>query len=442
LLRVLGGILVSPTEKLRTASIILAEDLFPSDTVTLKKDLVLGFCTVRGGVTSHVAILARELGLPACVGMEPDILNIRDETELILDGNRGQLIVQPDQQAVANYTAEQKKLQAIFNLAFERTQKEAQTLDGHRVHIFANISNVDGAVNAARYGAEGVGLFRTELLYLEQSELPDEETQYRIYRSILEIFDRQPVILRTLDIGGDKELPYLKLSKESNPFLGLRAVRLSFARPDLFLPQLRAAIRASCAGNLRIMIPMISTLNDVKSVRTIVNDCYAKLVKEGYPVSDHIELGIMIETPSAAVISDHLAKEVDFFSIGTNDLTQYTMAADRTNPDVAPLANGYEPAVLRLIAQTVKSGHDAGIPVGVCGGLASEPLAIPFLVGLGVDELSVNSPAIPVVKQIIRTLSFKDVQSLSNELLKLSSSEEVQQLVETHVPAITENSDL
>lgn len=440
LIRNLSGIQASPAENLSTPSIILAEDLVPSDTVTLNKEFVLGFCTVKGGVTSHVAILSKELDIPACVGMGPEILAITDGTDLILDGGRGELHIHPNESILSFYTAERKKLEAIFSSARVNAEQEARTLDGRRIHVVANISNLDGAVTAVKYGAEGVGLFRTELLYLDHTELPDEETQFGLYRSILQTFGKKPVILRTLDIGGDKDLPYLKLAKENNSFLGLRAIRLGFTRPDLLYPQLRAAIRATIEGNLKIMIPMISSLEEVLCIRKIINECREQLEKEGYPVSQHIEVGIMVETPSAAIISDQLAKEVDFFSIGTNDLTQYTMAADRTNAAVASLANGYQPAVLRLIAQTAASGHRAGIPVGLCGGLAGEPLAIPLLIGMGIDELSMNATAIPVAKKLIRSLSHSDMQELSEEALSLTCPEEIQDLVKKRVPALAEQS--
>ena len=382
-LRILLGMAESPTANLTVPSVILARDLTPSDTVMLNKSLVLGFCTAEGGATSHTAILARGLGLPAIVGAGPDILDIFDGAMLVLDGSYGTLLMEPDEETVAEYQARQAAAVVVLAQAREKAHEPAVTRDGHRVEVVANIGSVEGVQAALEAGAEGVGLLRTEFLYLERTYLPDEEEQYQAYRAIVDVFGDLPVILRTLDIGGDKELPYLDLPHEMNPFLGLRAIRLCLAQPELFRPQLRAALRAGAGRNLKIMFPMVATVAEVQAARAVLDKCRAELLVEDQPIAEEMEVGIMVEIPAAALMADHLAAEVDFFSIGTNDLSQYTLAADRTNAQVAPLATGFQPAVLRLVHDVIVAAHMQGKWVGLCGELAGEPLAIPILLGLG-----------------------------------------------------------
>jgi len=434
-LRILLGVAESPTANLTVPSIILARDLTPSDTVLLDKSLVLGFCTAEGGATSHTAILARGLGLPAIVGAGPSVLEIPDGAMLVLDGGDGTLLVGPDEGTVAEYRARQAAATVVLARAREKAHEPAVTRDGHRVEVVANIGNVEGARAALEAGAEGVGLLRTEFLYLERSRLPDEEEQYRAYRAIVDVFGDRPVVLRTLDIGGDKDLPYLDLPHEMNPFLGLRAIRLCLARPELFRPQLRAALRAGAGRNLKLMFPMVATVSEVRAARAVLEECRAELLDEGQPVAEKMEVGIMVEIPAAALMADHLAAEVDFFSIGTNDLSQYTLAADRTNAQVAPLATGFQPAVLRLVRDVIAAAHAQGKWVGLCGELAGEPLAIPILLGLGLDEFSMNPPAIPLAKQIIRALTLEEAQEVAQAALKLDSPDAVQALVRERVPA-------
>ena len=434
-LRILLGVAESPTANLTVPSIILARDLTPSDTVLLDKSLVLGFCTAEGGATSHTAILARGLGLPAIVGAGPSVLEIPDGAMLVLDGGDGTLLVGPDEGTVAEYRARQAAATVVLARAREKAHEPAVTRDGHRVEVVANIGNVEGARAALEAGAEGVGLLRTEFLYLERSRLPDEEEQYRAYRAIVDVFGDRPVVLRTLDIGGDKDLPYLDLPHEMNPFLGLRAIRLCLARPELFRPQLRAALRAGAGRNLKLMFPMVATVSEVRAARAVLEECRAELLAEGQPVAEKMEVGIMVEIPAAALMADHLAAEVDFFSIGTNDLSQYTLAADRTNAQVAPLATGFQPAVLRLVRDVIAAAHAQGKWVGLCGELAGEPLAIPILLGLGLDEFSMNPPAIPLAKQIIRALTLEEAQEVAQAALKLDSPDAVQALVRERVPA-------
>jgi len=436
-LRILLGVAESPTAGLDVPSVILARDLTPSDTVLLDKSLVLGFCTAEGGATSHTAILARGLGLPAVVGAGPDVLDVPDGTEVALNGSDGVLLVAPDAETVAGYRMRQMAVDTVLAKAREHAREPALTQDGHRVEVVANIGNVEGAQVALEVGAEGVGLLRTEFMYLEQAHLPTEEAQYQAYRAIVEAFSDLPVVLRTLDVGGDKELPYLDLPDEVNPFLGVRAIRLCLARPELFRPQLRAVLRAGAAGNLKVMFPMVATVTEVRQARAMLEACRAELLVEGQAVAERVEVGIMVEIPAAAVMADRLAAEVDFFSIGTNDLSQYTMAADRTNAELTALASGFQPAVLRLVRDVIAAAHAQGKWVGLCGELAGEPLAVPILLGLGLDEFSMNPPAIPLAKQIIRSLTMDEAREVAQAALSLDSAEEVRALVRQRVPSAT-----
>lgn len=436
ILRILLDVTESPTAGMTTPSIILARDLTPSDTVMLDKPRVLGFCTAEGGATSHTAILARGLGLPAVVGAGPNVLEIADGVTLALDGGDGTVLVDPDEEMMAAYRERQTAAAAVLAQAREQAHDPAITRDGYCVEVVANVGNVEGARAALEAGAEGIGLLRTEFLYLERSSLPDEEEQYRTYRAITDLFGDRPVILRTLDIGGDKDLPYLNLPQETNPFLGLRAIRLCLAHPELFRPQLRAALRAGAGRNLKVMFPMVATVAEVRAAQSLLQECRAELLAEGQSVAEKMEVGIMVEIPSAALMADHLAAEVDFFSIGTNDLSQYTMAADRGNAAVAPLASGFQPAVLRLVRDVIAAAHAQGKWVGLCGELAGEPLALPILLGLGLDEFSMNPPAIPLIKRIIRAIALDEAQEVAQAALKLDSPDAIQSLVRERVPAV------
>ena len=438
LLRVLLGVAESPTEGLKTPSIILADDLTPSDTVLLDKSMVLGFCTAQGSATSHTAILARGLGLPAVAGVGADVLEVTNGVTLVIDGTQGAAIVDPGTATEQDYRARMEASQNLQAEALKCAKEIAKTKDGISVEVVANIGNVEDAKFSIENGAEGVGLLRTEFLYLERSALPTEEEQYQAYKAILEVYGQHPVVLRTLDVGGDKEIPYLNLEKEMNPFLGERALRLCLNRPDIFKPQLRAALRAGVGHNLKIMFPMVATVNDVHAAMEVVRECKAELTKEGTPFADDAEIGIMVEIPSAAVIADQLAKEVDFFSIGTNDLSQYTMAADRTNPKVAHLSDAFQPGVLRLIKMVIEAAHNEGKWVGMCGELAGEPLAAPILVGLGLDEFSMSPPFIPIVKQIIRNISAEAMKEMADAALDLTSPEAIKEFVKNEVPFLKE----
>lgn len=402
--------------------IVVAHDLSPSETASLDPSRVLGICTAAGGPTAHAAIIARALTLPAVVSAGAGVLDVANGAVIVLDGNAGTVVVAPDAAALAR--AEQA--QAQWNAARAASQgaaaEPAITLDGHRVEVVANIGGLKDAQKAIAAGAEGVGLLRTEFLFLDRADPPGEEEQYTVYRDIALAMQGQPVIIRTLDIGGDKPLPYIQVPHESNPFLGERGIRLCLNRPELLRQQIRAILRASTAGPLRIMFPMIADVEEWRRARAIVEEVRAEL---GLPA---VEMGIMIEVPSAALMADVFAREVDFFSVGTNDLTQYTLAVDRQHPSLAGLSDGLHPAVLRLIARTVEAAHAEGKWVGVCGELGADPQAVPILVGLGVDELSVGVPTIPSVKAQVRTLSLAEAKAQAQRALACATAAEVRAL--------------
>lgn len=402
--------------------IIMAEDLAPSDTAALDKDKVLGFGTASGGPTAHSAIIARALSLPAVVSAGEGVLDIDDGTMVILNGDSGLLIIAPDEAAISQAKTEQQKWQASRDAAAKSAAEPAVTKDGHRVEIAANIGGLADAEKAMASGAEGVGLLRTEFLFLERTEPPTEEEQFTVYRDIAQAMQGQPVIIRTLDIGGDKPLPYIDVPPEANPFLGERGIRLCLNRPDLLRQQLRAILRAAEYGHLRIMFPMVADVSEWRAARTMVEKVRAELNAPA------VELGIMVEIPSAALMADAFSPEVDFFSVGTNDLTQYTLAIDRMHPSLAGKSDGLHPAVLRLIAKTVKAAHECGKWVGVCGELGADPQAGPILVGLGVDELSVTVPSIATVKANLRSLTYTEAQTLAERALKCRTAAEVRAL--------------
>lgn len=392
--------------------IIVADDLTPSETAELDPQQVLGFCTVGGGLHAHTAILARALGIPAIVNAGSQIMAIPDATPVILNGYTGMLTIAPDEATLATARAEQVQEQASKEVALRSATTPACTTDGHTIEIAANIGGLAEANLVRGLGGDGVGLLRTEFLFLDRTTAPTEEEQFRVYRDIALALQGAPLIIRTLDIGGDKPLPYLKLPTEANPFLGLRGIRLCLAQPELFRPQLRAILRSAAFGKIRVMFPMISDIAELRTAKALLTEIQTEL---GIPASA-VEVGIMIEVPSAALMADILAPEVDFFSIGTNDLTQYTLAMDRTNANLGT-ADGLHPAVLRLIARTIEAAHAAGKWVGICGELAGDQKAVPILLGLGVDELSVSSPLIPTLKAQIRLLNYTDCQALAQAAL-------------------------
>ena len=341
----------------------------------------------------------------------------------------------PTKRQLHAYKQRAEQVLQLQGEAQKHAHEPAVTLDGFKPEISSNIGDVTGAKKAVASGAEGVGLLRTEFLYMDRPAMPTEEEQYQAYKAILEEFGNLPVVLRTLDIGGDKELSYLKMEPEMNPFLGVRALRLCLAQPDIFKPQLRAALRAGVGHNLKLMFPMVATISEVRAAKKWLGICRDELKKEGIPFAENIEVGIMVEIPAAAVCADMLAREVDFFSIGTNDLSQYTMAADRGNPGVADLSDAFQPAVLRLVRDVIDASHKYGKWTGMCGELAGEPLAAPLLIGLGLDEFSMSPPMVPVIKALIRTLDSKEMKKLADEALEKETVEEVREFVRARVPA-------
>jgi phosphocarrier protein FPr len=404
--------------------ILVAEDLTPSDTAGLDRTRVVGFCTVGGGATSHVAILARSLDIPAIAGIEGRALEVPSGTPAILDGHAGTLRLQPSTEEVARVRALQEQHGAKRKAAAAAAQQEARTRDGRRIEVAANIGSLAEAEQAVALGGEGVGLLRSEFLFLERSTPPSEDEQYDTYAAIARCLGKErPLVIRTLDVGGDKPLPYLPIPHEENPFLGIRGLRILLDHADVFRTQLRAILRASSDGRVCVMLPMVATISELRAARGIFEEERARLGVAPLP------LGIMVEVPSAALMAGVFAREADFFSVGTNDLTQYTLAMDRGHPKLAPQVDGLSPAVLRLIAESVKAAHAHGRWVGVCGGIAGDPQAVPILVGLGVDELSVSVPAIPTVKAQVRDLSEAACRGLAEQALLAESAAAVRALV-------------
>ena len=410
-------------------AILVATDLTPSETAQLDVTKVLGICTVAGGATSHSGILARSLGIPAVVGVGSELLRLENGTLIALDGETGQVWVQPDDTVLRELQLKQDSYLAAIQELKSTAKQPAITRNGHRVKVMANILQVQDAQIALDAGAEGVGLLRSEFLYFDRITAPTEEEQLEAYQAIASILSPHPLIIRALDIGGDKPLPYLNLPRETNPFLGYRGIRFLLDYPDFLKTQLRAILRASHQYNIKVMFPMVSSLGEIRAAKEILATAKTELRYAGMSFDEAMEVGIMVEVPAAVAIADKLATEVDFFSIGTNDLSQYVMASDRTNPKVATLADAFEPAVLRMIQQTVTAAHHAGIWVGVCGELASSPLATPILLGLGVDELSLTSGAIPTVKAAISKLRMDEVEAIASYVLQLDSASAVREYI-------------
>ncbi|NYE56411.1 phosphoenolpyruvate--protein phosphotransferase [Carboxydothermus ferrireducens] len=407
--------------------ILAAEDLTPSETVQLNKKFVLGIIGKIGGKTSHTAILARSLGIPAVLGLGEGFLELKDGDYIILDGSNGLVIINPEEKTLEEYrekvAIEQERNQSLKEIII----LPAITRDGKRVEVAANIGTPEEADLALNQGAESIGLYRTEFLFMSKKEMPSEEEQFKAYRQVAEVMGDKPVIIRTLDIGGDKDLPYLNLPQERNPFLGYRAIRIGLEQKELLKIQLRAILRASAYGNLKVMLPMISSLEEFRKVKMIFEEIKDELKALNISFNHKIELGIMIEVPSAALLAPAFAQEVDFFSIGTNDLVQYCLAVDRMNEKVAFLYDHFHPAVLRLIKMVADAAKAAEKWVGMCGGMAGDPLATPLLVGLGLKELSMEAGKIGKIKQIIRKLDARDCQKLAEEVLKLPTTQEVRE---------------
>lgn len=416
-----------PSLALDEPAVLIAVDLSPSDTAQLDPQQVLGICTELGGATSHSAILARALAIPAVVGVGAGLTAVSPGQVIALDGEAGVIWTDPDAEQLAELRQARQAWLEARQAVKSAAQQPAVTRDGRRIEVAANIGGPQDTAVALEYGAEGVGLFRTEFLFLDRTTAPDEAEQLAAYRQAAQAMGERPLIIRTLDVGGDKPLPYLDLGEEENPFLGWRGIRFCLDTPQVFKPQLRAILRAGVAEdgalyNVKIMFPMVGSLEEVKQARALLAEAQQELHDEGVAFNPQMEVGIMIEVPSAVAIADQLAREVDFFSIGTNDLTQYVMAADRGNAKVAGLAQALQPAVLRMIRMTVEAAHDAGIWVGMCGELAGNALAAPLLLGLGLDELSMSAPSIPAVKEAVRALTLPDAEKIAEAVLKLESA--------------------
>lgn len=409
--------------------IIIAEDLTPSMTAQLNKEFVKGFVTNIGGRTSHSAILARTLEIPAVVGTKNATESGITNEMIILDGSKGIVIFSPSTTEIEQYEREKKEFEAEQQALKAYVDEVSQDADGHHVELAGNIGRPDDVEIVLANGGDGVGLFRTEFLYMDRSDFPTEEEQFQSYKTVLEKMGDKPTVVRTLDIGGDKELPYLKLPHEMNPFLGYRAIRLCLDDRDLFRVQLRALLRASVFGNLKIMFPMIATLDEFREAKKFLLEVKEQLISEGISVSKTIEIGMMVEIPSAAVIADLFAGEADFMSIGTNDLIQYTFAADRMNEKVSYLYQPYHPAILRLVKNVIDAGHANGKWVGMCGEMAGDPIAIPLLLALGLDEFSMSASSILHARKQISTLSKAQLSSHIDHILTLSTAQEVEAFV-------------
>ncbi len=416
-------------DSLKEPVIVIAHELSPADTIQLDQEKVLGFATDVGSRTSHAAILARSLGIPAVVGLEDVTDHVVQGETVILDGIAGRVIVDPDQETLDKYREKQQCYLRYRLDVIHKSHLPAETVDGQRIMVKANIELLEEIPLVLSNGAEGVGLFRTEYLYLSQKGLPDEETLFQTYRQIAEKLAPHPVTIRTLDIGGDKFVSDISLDEEINPALGLRAIRLLLREPELFRTQLRAILRASAYGSVRVLFPLISGRSEIREAKKMLARVRQELEAEGTPLGPEIKVGIMIEVPTAIMVADSLAKEVDFFSLGTNDLIQYSLAIDRINEHVAHLYEPLHPGVLRMIHMAVEAAHNNRIEAAICGEMAGEPMYIPILVGLGLDELSMNAIDIPRVKRIIRQVTHEECAELTQQVLKASSSREVREML-------------
>ena len=410
--------------------IVVANDLTPSDTAMLDPEKVLGFITAAGSKTSHTAILARSLKIPAVLGLGKNIDELKSGQSILLDGFNGFVVISPSDQMLFEYGQLVKRQNSIETSLDEIRTEEAKTLDGHSIVLSANIERATDVQAVLKSGASGVGLFRTEFLFINRKDLPDEEEQFQAYKKVSESLTPEPVIIRTLDLGGDKLLSHVNVAAEMNPFLGWRAIRLCLQEKELFRTQLRAILRASAFGDLKIMYPMVSGIDELDEAIKLLEECQKELKDKGQKFSEAIEIGVMIETPSAAMISDKLAKRVQFFSIGTNDLIQYSLAVDRLNEKISHLYEPTHPGILRLIKTTVDAGKTNGIWTGVCGEMASDLSMVPLLIGLGVGELSVTPSMVPRVKMLIRSINMSKAKELANLAIDIDSPKEIHRRAE------------
>lgn len=412
-------------------TVLVAEDLTPSMTAGINPANVVGVLTEIGGKTSHSAILARALEIPAVLSIEGIVSKVENGQKVILDGSTGQVFASPDEDTLKEYTAKREEYLAEKAALQAFVGKESATADGHVVELCANIGKPEDALKVVECDGEGIGLFRTEFLFMDRPQVPTEDEQFEAYKKVAETLEGKPVIIRTLDIGGDKEIPYLGLAKEENPFLGFRAVRLCLKRDDLYRPQLRALLRASAYGEIKIMVPMISCIDELRAVKAMIGEIKAELDEKGIPYNKDIQVGIMVETPAASLMADAFAKEADFFSIGTNDLTGYTMAADRGNPDVAYLYSTYNPAVLRSIERVIKAGKAEGTMVGMCGEAAADPLLTPLLLSFGLDEFSVSATSILATRKTISLWTMEEANAVAEKAMTLVTEKEVREYLES-----------
>ena len=430
-LRHILGIKVVDLAELDEEVVLIAHDLTPSDTATMNKNMVLGFLTDIGGRTSHTAIMARTLEIAAVVGLNDITKKVKDGDYIVFNGDTGEVIVNPDEETKAKYASLKEEFEE-YRKSLELLKGQASiTTDGRHVELAGNIGSPNDVEGLIKNDAEGVGLYRTEFLYMDKEDsFPTEEEQYEAYKAVLEGMNNKPIVIRTLDIGGDKELPYFEMEAEMNPFLGYRAIRLCLDRKDIFKTQLRALYRASVHGKLRIMFPMISSLEELLDAKEVIKEVLKELDAENIAYSNDVEVGMMIEIPSSAVISDVLAKHVDFFSIGTNDLIQYTCAVDRMNQKISHLYNQFNPAVLRLIKMVIDNAHKEGKWVGMCGESAGDQRMIPILLGFGLDEFSMSPISILPARKLITSLSYADMQKFADEVLAMGTAKEIKEYVD------------
>lgn len=430
---ILLGVEMTDLSRLEEEVIIIAKDLTPSDTAQMDKEKVIGFLAETGGKTSHSAIMARTLEIPAVVGVEGIANSVENGDMVVFDGDNGKIFINPDNDIIKKYQEKRKEFEFFKGKLKELIGVDSTTKDGIKVELAANIGTPKDVEGILRNDGEGIGLYRTEFLYIDRDRLPSEDEQFEAYREVAERLKGKPVVIRTLDIGGDKELPYLELPKEMNPFLGYRAIRLCLDRIDIFTTQLRALLRASAYGDIKIMFPMISSIEELREAKKILEGVKVDLRKENKSFNEDIEVGIMIEIPAAAIISDLFAKEVDFLSIGTNDLIQYTTAVDRMNQSISYLYNPFHPALLRLIKMVIDNGHNEGIWVGMCGEVAGDPKLIPILIGMGLDEFSMSPGSILKARWIIKQISKKEMEELVNQALIMPTAKEVEQFVNENI---------
>ncbi|PIZ14502.1 phosphoenolpyruvate--protein phosphotransferase [Candidatus Desantisbacteria bacterium CG_4_10_14_0_8_um_filter_48_22] len=418
---------------LKEETIVVAADLAPSDTAQMRREKVIAFVTDMGGRTSHTAIMARSLEIPAVVGLK-DITQKADPGDIIVvDGNTGTVLVNPGEDVLLRYKQDREKFIEISTGLSQLREQPAITVDGHRVSLMANIEVPEEVGSALQYGAEGIGLYRTEFLFLNRNDLPDEEEQFEAYRNVARLMDPRPVTIRTLDLGGDKFLSQLNLSQEINPSLGFRGIRLCLELADIFRVQLRAILRASAFGNLKIMYPLISGMDELRRANRILDSVREELSSQGVEFNRGLEVGVMIEVPSAVMIADLLAKEAKFFSIGTNDLIQYALGIDRVNEKIAYLYEPLHPAVLRLVQRVIAGGHNAGIKVSMCGEMAGDPFFVPLLVGMGLDEFSMGPFSIPAVKQVINNTKLSEAKIIAEKAMNFSTAGEVESFLKAAV---------